>query len=235
MTENKITIVVVDDHALIREGVIGMLAQREEMQVVGEGACGDDVFDLVEKHRPMVLILDLRMPQHEDRKSEERFDVLGSLERLQTEYPETAVIILSQHSNETFVKAAIKHGVRSYLLKDDNLSLDIRKAIDEILAGGVFFSRDVNILLYDIAPENQSGIKLNDRKLEIINLLVRHPEKQIAELAAELHIAPSTMKGHLADLFETFEVPNRQALMIRVLQLGIIPFHCDVRGRIIFD
>ncbi len=235
IAEEMIPVVVVDDHALIREGVAGMIAKRTDVVVVGEGDCGDDVFDLAEKHHPKVLILDLRMPQHQDRARTERFDILSALARLQKEYPETAVIILSQHVSYTFVQAAIEHGVRSYLLKDDDLSLNIIEAIDAVLAGNTFFSREVNNVFYNGTPQTGSGIKLNKRQLEIVNWLVRNPEKQIAELAADLCIAPSTMKGHLNKIFAIFDVPNRPALVIRALQMGIVPFHVDSQGRVVFD
>jgi DNA-binding NarL/FixJ family response regulator len=232
--ENIITVVVVDDHALIREGVIGMISRRKDIVVVGKGSCGEDMFDLVAQHRPHVLILDLRMPHYRDKARSEKFEILKALSWLKAECPETAVIILSQHANQTFVQAALEHGVRGYLLKDDMLSLDIIEAIDAVLEGVPFFSQDIIAFLYDI-QRNNGGKKLTDRQMEIIRELVRNPEKPIVELAADFHIAPSTMKGHFTNLFTLLDAPNRPALMFRVLQLGLVPFHVDNRGRIEFD
>lgn len=232
--EEVITVVVVDDHALIREGVIGMIARDPDVVVVGEGACGEDVYDLVAQHRPHVLILDLRMPKYRDKTAEERFEILKALSWLQQEYPETAVIILSQYANQTFVQAALAHGVHSYLLKDDNLSLDIIPAINAVLAGVPFFSQEITAFLYDI-QQNNTGVKLTNRQMEIVRWLARNPQKSVVGLAADLHIAPSTLKGHLSNLFTTLDVPNRPALTVRALQLGLVPFHVDNRGRIVFD
>lgn len=124
--------------------------------------------------------------------------------------------------------------MRGYLLKDDTLSLDIIEAIDAVLEGVPFFSHDIIDFLYDI-QQNNGGIKLTDRQMEIIRELVRNPEKPIVELAADFHIAPSTMKGHFTNLFTVLDAPNRPALMFRVRQLGLVPFHVDNRGRIEFD
>jgi len=189
----------------------------------------------VAEYQPDVLILDLRMPQYEDSSRDERFNVVPSLVRLNEEYPETAVIILSQYVNQTFAQAAVEHGVRSYLLKDDQLSLNIPEAIDAVLAGRTLFSREINDFLFGEIPHGLNGAQLNERQLEIVRALVRSPEKSNQQLAAELHIAESTLKGHLNNIFSTLNIPNRSTLVIRSLQARLVPFHLDNQGRIVLD
>ena len=232
---DEISVVIVDDHALIHKAIKDMLANRDDMLVVGEGWRGEDVFRLMDKHHPDVLILDLRMPQYKDISRSERFNVIRSLARLNEEYPETAVIILSQYVNYAFAQAAINHGVRSYLLKDDQLSLNILEAIDTVLIGRTLFSREINDLLFSVTPEDMNGAALSDRQLEIVRALVRSPEKSSQQLAADLHIAESTFKGHLNKIFAILDVPNRSTLVIRSLQARLVPFHLDDRGRIVLD
>lgn len=234
--ERVIKIVVVDDHALVREGILRAISKRQDLMVVGEGSCGDDVLTLVEQHRPDVLILDLRMPQYDGQDESPRFDVINALQVLQRDHPNTQVIIVSQYINHIFVQAAIQYGVRSYMLKGDNLSLNMTEAIDAVLSGKTFFSHQVNDVLFATFPTNNNdGMNLNKRQIEIINLLVRYPEMQTIELAAELNIAPSTMKGHLKKLFATFDVPNRRALVMRALELGLVDLYVDHRGRVVMD
>ena len=232
---NKITIVIVDDHALIHKAVKDILLNRDDMVVVGEGWCGEHVFQLVEKYHPTVLILDLRMPEYKDDTQDARFNVVNSLARLHEEYPETAVIILSQHVNHTFAQAAVDHGVRSYLLKDDSLSLNIPEAIHAVITGRTLFSREINDLLFGEAPNGMNDVKLKKRQLEIIRALARSPEKSNMQLAEGLHIAESTFKGHLTNIFTELGVPNRSTLLIRSLQLGLVPFHTDDKGHICLD
>jgi DNA-binding NarL/FixJ family response regulator len=235
MNEDKVSVVIVDDHALIHKAVTDMLANREDMVVVGEGWCGEHVFQLVEEHHPDVLILDLRMPQYRGGFREERFNVVPSLAKLNKEYPDTAVIILSQHVNYTFAQAAVEHGVRSYLLKGDQLSLNIPEAIDAVLAGRTLFSREINDFLFGNMPDGINGHQLNGRQLEIVQALVRSPEKSNQQLAEELHIAESTLKGHLNKIFSVLDVPNRSTLVIRSLQARLVPFHVDDRGGIVLE
>lgn len=232
---DKIKIVIVDDHALIHKAVKDVILTRDDMVVVGEGWCGDHVFQLVAEHCPDILILDLRMPECEDQLEGARFNVVASLIRLNKDYPETAVIILSQHVNHALAQAAVNHGVRSYLLKDDSLSLNIPGAIDAVLAGRTLFSREINDILFGEMPNGMNAVKLKKRQLEIVQALVRSPEKSNMQLAEELHIAESTLKGHLNNIFAELGVPNRSTLLIHSLQLGLVPFHMDDRGRIIID
>ncbi len=140
--KEKIKIVIVDDHALIHTALKNVLNDRADMLVVGEGWYGEDVFQLMEEHHPDILLLDLRMPQYADESRDECFDVIPALEKLNTDYPQTAVIILSQHVNHAFAQAAVEHGVHSYLLKDDELSLNIPEAIDT-----VFRSQSMNLAM----------------------------------------------------------------------------------------
>ena len=234
--EKVIKIVVVDDHALVRGGILRAISKRQDLMVVGEGSCGDDVFALVKQHSPDVLILDLRMPQYNNRVDSPRFDVINALRLLRQNHPNTQVIIVSQYINQSFVQAAVQYGVRSYLLKGDNLSLNMIEAIDVVLSGRTFFSHQVNDVLVSALPtDNNGGTHLTKRQIEIINLLVRYPEMQNIEVAAELSIAPSTLKGHLNKMFVMFDVPNRRALVVRALELGLVDLYVDDRGRVVMD
>lgn len=235
MNGDKISVVIADDHALIHKAVKDMLTNRDDIVVVGEGWCGEQVFQLVAEHQPDVLILDLRMPQYKDSFREERFNVIPSLARLNEEYSHTAVIILSQHANYAFAQAAVKHGVRSYLLKDDQLSLHISEAIDAVLAGRTLFSRGITDFLFGELSKELNNAQLNERQLEIVRTLVHSPEKSNQQLANELHIAESTFKGHLNRIFTILGIPNRSTLVIRSLQARLVPFHLDSQGRIVLD
>lgn len=235
MKEDKIRVVIADDHALIHKAVKDVLANRDDIVIVGEGWYGEQVFQLAAEHQPDVLILDLRMPQYGDNSRDERFNVVSSLVRLNEEYPETAVIILSQYANQTFAQAAVEYGVRSYLLKDDQLSLNIPEAIDAVLAGRTLFSREINDLLFGEMRQGLNGAQLSERQLEIVRAVVRSPEKSNQQLAAELHIAESTFKGHLNKIFTILGVPNRSTLVIHSLQARLVPFHLDNQGRIVLD
>jgi DNA-binding NarL/FixJ family response regulator len=230
-----ITIVTIDDHALIREAIKGMIATREDMLLVGEGWAGEQLFALVEEHQPDVLILDLNMPQSANKENNKRFAAIEALVRLHEEFKETAVIILSQHATLPFVQAAIENDVRSYLLKNDDLSLNLLDAIEAVHKGGTLFSREINNMLFGQTQANGQTFNLTERQIEVIQSLAKWPGKSYTQLAAELHISTSTFKGHLNKVFKELDVPTATACVIKAMQLGLIPFHLDDRGLVVFD
>lgn len=219
-----IRVVSVDDHYLIHEAIRSLLADQETIELVGVGSAGDQIFSLVEKYDPDVLILDLIMPRLVGGDPEvEAFMPGPTLIQLREEYPETAVIILSQYLNRRIVQSAIQHGVRGYLLKSDNLSLNLPDAIKEVNRGGVFFSVAVSRELFNPPPAPPEDL-LTPRQREIILAIAKTPDAPYSEIADRLSISPRTLKGHLDSAYKALEVGNITACIIRCMQLGLIPF-----------
>ncbi len=143
-----ITVICVDDHLLIRSAVRSLLEPNDHINLVAEGSVGEHVLQLVEKHRPNILILDMGMPMTENPQSDERFYPLPTVARLNREYSETAVIFLTHEASPLIIQSAIELGVRGYLLKSDNLSLHLREAVEVVHRGGVYFSQEISSLLF---------------------------------------------------------------------------------------
>lgn len=143
-----ITVICVDDHPLIRSTVRSLLEPNDHINLVAEGSVGEHVLQLVEKHRPDVAILDMGMPMSEDSPAEVRFSPLPTVARLNTEYPATAVIFLTNDFSPLLVQSAIELGVRGYLLKSDNLYVHLSQAVEVVHRGGVYFSQEVSSLLF---------------------------------------------------------------------------------------
>lgn len=227
---DKISVVSVDDHYLIHEAIRSLLNDYTDIELVEVGSAGEHVIPLVEKYQPDVLILDLLMPQQEGSKiEEESFRPGKTLAQLHEQYPKTAVIILSQYLNQGIVQDAIQHGVRGYLLKSDNLSLNLPDAIKEVRRGAVFFSLEVSRQLF---RPSQASIEdlLTYRQREIILAIAKSPDKSYEEVADQFYIAHRTVKGHLNDAYKRLGVSNITACIIRCMQLGLIPFSQNGRG-----
>lgn len=221
---SKIKVVSVDDHYLIHQAIRSLLADRNDIELVGEGSAGEQIFPLIEEHRPNVLILDLIMPQVVGGDPEvDAFLPTPTLVKLRQEYPETAVIILSQYLNRRIVQSAIQHGVRGYLLKSDNLTLNLPDAVKEVDRGGVFFSVAVSRELFNPPPSPPEDL-LTPRQREIILAIAKTPDTPYSEIADRLSISPRTLKGHLDSAYKALEVGNITACIIRCMQLGLIPF-----------
>jgi len=234
MVRKQINVVTIDDHHLIREAIRGMLNEAEHINVVGEGWVGDHLFELIDKYHPDVVLLDLMMPQVENGDSNEKFAPIQALKKLREEYPESAVILLSNYSSYTVIEGAIANGVRGYLLKSDQLSLNMADAIDAVHHGGVYFSQEISQQLFNPNGSKSNGIRLTDRQLEIVQAIAQNLDATHKQVAQSLHITESTLKGHLNNIFKILDVTNVTACIIRCMELGLLPFVVDERGRIEF-
>lgn len=225
---NPISVVLVDDHPLIHEAVKSLLVERTDIALVGQGLAGEQLFPLLAEHKPHVLVLDLTMPQHES-DSPARFAYMQALAQLATEYPDTAIIILSQYLQAGIVQSAAEFGVRGYLLKSDNLSLNLPEAILAASRGGVFFSEGVSRELFGTA---RKPIKdpLSQRQREVILAIAKMPDDSYATTAGRLGITENTLKGHLRVAFSQLEVTNITSCIIRCMQLNLIPFTVNPDG-----
>ena len=233
MNNDPITIITIDDHPLIREAIRSLLASRKDMKLVAEGWVGEHLLTLVEQHQPDVVILDLSMPQFADGQ-QERFAVLPTLAKLNETFPQTAVIILSQYAVKSVIQEAIEVGVKGYLLKSDNLSLNLTGAIEAVHQGGVYFSQEISQLLFQPATAVVTGNLLTERQKEIILAVARKPNASYTQIANDLYISESTLKGHLHKAFKTLDVTNITACIIHCMQQGLIPFVINERGQIEF-
>ncbi|MCB0019084.1 MAG: response regulator transcription factor [Anaerolineales bacterium] len=222
-TKELITVVVVDDHHLIRQGVRNLLVPRDDMELVGEGATGDDVLALMEQHTPDVLLIDLSMPQSgAGGSTEKQFKALPTIARLSKSYPDTAIIVLTQHFVPVIIRGAIDLGVKGYLLKSDDLSLNLPSAVATVSKGGVYFSETIGEELFGKSKADRA-VDLTARQIEILTTIARLPDDSYASQAASLGITESTLKNHLTKAFKALGVKNITAAIIRCMQLGIIP------------
>lgn len=219
---NVITIVAVDDHPLIRQAIRSLVDEREDMSLVGEGSTGEDVLALVEQHKPDVLLLDLSMPQS-TRQEGQRFQALPIISGLVKQSPETAIIILTQHYVPVLIKGALNRGVKGYLLKSDDLSLNLPSAIESVKKGGVYFSETIAQKLFgDDNDKNEIVKNLTQRQIEVLNAIYSDADAPYAEHARNLNITESTFKSHLTKAFIALGVTNATAAMIRCRELGIV-------------
>jgi DNA-binding NarL/FixJ family response regulator len=225
---DAITVVAVDDHPLIHEAIRSLLDRHEEIELVASGTAGEHVLSLVRQYRPDVLLLDLSMPQHVGPEETPRFSAPATLSQLQALYPETAVIILSQYLRPTLVKEIMQHNVRGYILKSDNFSLSIPRAILSVKKGEVYFSPQFNQTLPSRVKRYEDP--LTPRQKEIILAIARSPGMPYAELASMLFISESTFKGHLTHAFKALEVNNITACIMHCISQELIPYEITSQG-----
>lgn len=216
----KVTVICVDDHPLIHQAVSSLLADREDIELVGEGGTGEAVLHLMSEHSPDVLLLDLSMPQSEDPEDTTGFRAFPTIEMVRQQWPKTGIIILTQSSVPAFFHTFIELGVAGYILKSDDLSLGLVNAIESVSRGGIYFSESISQLIRN--GNERPDASLSTRHLEILTYIFRYPDSSGATRAAVFGVTESTMRSHQTQAYRALGVTNITSALIRCLELGII-------------
>jgi DNA-binding NarL/FixJ family response regulator len=192
-------IIVADDQASVRQGLVLLLDGRPDIEVVGAAADGEQALDLVAEHHPDAVLLDLNMPV---------LDGIGAIRRLRAEHPDVAIVVLTTYADDTSVLDALRAGARSYLTKDADHT-DIAQALHAAAGGLTVFDPRVHdtLLAAAAAPAAAAGPApaaeppdgLTLRELEILRLIARGLTNP--EIAAQLFLSNHTIKTHISRIF----------------------------------
>jgi DNA-binding NarL/FixJ family response regulator len=213
----KLRILLADDHIVMRTGLRALLERQPNLEVVGESENGRETVALAASLRPDVVVMDVGMP------------VLNGIEATQTivtQCPAIAVVILSMHSDESYVMRALKAGARGYLLKD-SAAADLIGAIQAMSQGKSFFSPKVSRILAEdyVRVLKQKGAVdtydlLTSREREILQLLAEG--KTNKEVATALNISPYTVETHRSHILQKLNLHNSAELVLYAVRKGII-------------
>lgn len=216
----KVTVICVDDHPLIRQAVRSLLAERDDIVLVGEGGTGDAVLTLMAEHHPDILLLDLSMPQRENQDDSAGFRAFPTIEAVRRQWPNTGIIILTQSNVPAFLKTFVELGVAGYILKSDDLSLRLVNAIDSVSQGGIYFSESISQMFRN--GGDNTDVALSQRQLEILTYIFRYPDSSGLTRAAAFGITDGTLRSHLTQAYKALGAANITSAIIRCLELGII-------------
>ena len=213
---DALDVVVVDDHLLVREGIKAVLARASGITVVGEGEAGNHVLELVNQHRPDVLILDIGMPADAGDPRGPRFDAERAVRAIATQYPETAVLVVSQNTHRPIILGLVSSGIRGYILKDDALSAHLVEAVHIVAKGGVFLSREIE------AEHLMKDSVLTDRHIELIQAYLASPNADRKEIALKLSISEHTVRNHMVEIRERLHVETWLAAVLKAVVEGYV-------------
>ena len=208
MTQNSkpISILVVDDHFMVRMGLAASLNVEPDMQVVGEAGSGTTAIEAYRRLRPRLVIMDLRLP-----------DMSGadSTAAIVQEFPQARVLMLSTHSGEEEIYRALQAGAHGYVLK--NVMRDeLLRAIREVHSGRRYLEPSVAAVL----AERISHRSLTTRELEVLQMVAKGLGNK--EIAANLNIAEATVKLHVSHVLEKLNVKDRTEAATAALRRGVI-------------
>lgn len=213
----SLSIIIAEDHAITRQGLKAVLEERLDARVVAETGDGLAVVALVEQHAPGVLILDLALPGLNG------LDVLRRVERC---CPDTAVVVVSMHSADSYVVRALHSGAAAYVLKGAPTD-ELIDAVHAVRCGEVYLSTSLPETLAaapnDAVHEGDGGRyeMLTDREREVLQLIAEGYTS--SEIGDRLFISRRTVDKHRENLMAKLELQNRTALIRFALQRGLIP------------
>jgi DNA-binding NarL/FixJ family response regulator len=214
----RITVLLVEDHTIMREGLRRMLELETDLEVVGEAQDGRQAVTLVAKLRPAVVLMDIAMP---------RLNGLEATRQVLKAFPATKVLLLSAHNDDAYVKNATESGAVGFLLKQTSAH-EVCRVIREVQQGKTFFSPSITKRRDRLNPQtpgrtglrNKKAAKLTSREMEVLQLIAEG--KANKQTASELGIGLKTVEKHREHLMEKLDIHDTAGLTRYAISAGII-------------
>jgi DNA-binding NarL/FixJ family response regulator len=203
----RITVLLVDDHALVRRGFRRLLEDDPDLAVVGEGSTGDDAIRLAKELKPKVIVMDAAMPGTNG---------LAATRAIMSSAPSSLILMLSMHAEETLVRQAMIAGARGYILKNA-LDLDLAAAVKRVAAGETVLDP---ALAQPAALAGERNKRLTPRELEVLQLICDGLSNK--EIAEKLELSANTVAVHRANIMNTLGVHKTAELVVYALQNGLV-------------
>ncbi len=207
-----IRLLIVDDHVIVRKGILMFLSTEPAIEIVGEAESGQDALNQAKTLCPDVILLDLVMPQG---------DGLEAIARLKEELPQIKIIVLTTYADEGRVKAALKAGANGYMLKDAD-GVMLLQAIQAVQKGGTPLHPTIaKYLLEETQYNAHSGhTPLTQREKEVLSFVVRGLSNK--EIAQALQVCEGTIKIHVSNILTKLNTTSRTEATARAIQIGLV-------------
>jgi len=208
-----VRIIIADDHRIMREGVQMLLADHEQIEVVGEASNGEGLLALLETTEVDAVLMDLEMPG---------MGGLDALEHLGARFPQVVVVILSMHDRPDFVRQAIAQGAGGYLLKSASRE-EVVRALETVVGGGSYVQQELVAPLVAGLTENPAELpefRLTDRERQVLELMALGQDTHA--MASEIGVAEATIRTHVKNLFTRLGVHSRAEAVAVGLREGLI-------------
>jgi DNA-binding NarL/FixJ family response regulator len=204
---NKLKVLLVDDHALVRRGFRRMLEDEPTFQVVGEASDGLEAVQAAEQLQPDVIVMDCALPQ---------VNGIEASRRILAKQPETAILMLSMHSEDTLIRQALEAGAKGYVLKNA-MDLDLVSAIKKVAEGKTVLDPQIT-RSGTLKGERDTG--LTPRELEILQHIVAG--KSNKEIASELNLSVNTVSVHRANIMDALGMHKTAELVVYAIRNGLV-------------
>ncbi len=205
--EKKITVLLVDDHSLVRRGFRRMLEDDADMEVVGEASDGEEAVRLAKELRPNVVVMDCALPG---------MNGLQATREILEDFPDASVLMLSMHTESTWVRQAIEAGAKGYVLKNA-LDLELGAAIRKVAAGETVFDPQIE---QRSALKGERNAGLTQREVEVLQMIV--DGKSNKEIATVLELSANTVAVHRANIMNTLGIHKTAELVVYAIRAGLV-------------
>ncbi|RED44918.1 response regulator transcription factor [Seonamhaeicola aphaedonensis] len=209
---SKIKVVLADDHELVRDGIKALLEDQSGIEVIDEASNGKEALEVINRNKPTVLIVDIRMPE---------MNGIEVVKEMSTNHKDVRTLVLSMHDSEEYVVQSIQAGADGYLLKGASKD-EFIKALNKVASGGKYFTGDVSAIIMNNFVNGSSStsetkkepvqlpFKLTKREKQILSLVLEL--KNNKDIAEELEISKRTAEVHRFNLMKKLEVSNLKEL-----------------------
>lgn len=205
-SSERIRILIVDDHPLLREGVVSLVEKQADMLIVAEASNGKEAFQLFQQHIPDITLMDLRLPG---------MDGIDAMTSILAEFPDAKIIVLTTFSGDAQILRALKAGARGYLLKD-LLRKELLEAIRTVQAGRKRVPAEIAAQL----AEHASDSTLTRREIEVLQLIASgNPNKLVAD---KLSVTEDTIKMHVKSILSKLGANDRTHAVTIAVKRGIL-------------
>ena len=209
-----IRVLIVDDHTVVRDGLAVMLGRQKDFAVVGEAKNGLEAVEKARELRPDVILMDLRMPE---------LDGVEAMRRIRAENPDVRFIVITTYDSDEYIFDAIEAGAKGYLLKDASRE-ELFQAVRAVHRGESLIEPGVAAKVLDrfaqLSRQRSDTEVLSEREMEVLRLMAKGAANK--EIAASLSISESTVKTHVANIFQKLDVNDRTEAVTTAMQRGII-------------
>jgi DNA-binding NarL/FixJ family response regulator len=204
---DKLTVLLVDDHALVRKGFRRILEDDPAIQVIAEASDGEEAVRLTLELKPKVVVMDCALPG---------ISGIDATRRIRAKMPDAAVLMLSMHSEDTLVRQALEAGARGYILKNAR-ELDLVSAVNRVAKGDLVLDSQ---LAKPAALKGERDSGLTVRELEVLRHIVAG--KSNKEIAAELGLSANTVGVHRANIMDTLGIHKTAELVVYAIRNGLV-------------
>lgn len=207
MSDHQISVLLVDDHSLVRRGFRRMLEDEADIRVVGEASDGEEAVKLARSLRPQVIVMDCALPG---------INGLQATRKILQLLPETLILMLSMHTEETWVRQAIDAGARGYVLKNA-MDLELSSAIRRLVKGETVLDGQLS---KQQALKGERNAGLTPREVEILQLIC--DGKSNKEIANQLELSANTVAVHRANIMDALGIHKTAELVVYAIRNGLV-------------